>query len=169
MTGDVKTSPTITLPRRARALARERDRQSDKAIKAATAAHAAAQELTRLHSETCQRFGRDVPMDPELLDVLGQIDVVAGDRWLWLGSHNNHGVPVVRLRSPGKYHESSAARYLALAFDVIQPGEHGVLYPRDGDRDDINPWHRRLRRTPTSLGNPHRYDVVNEQRRRKSA
>lgn len=109
--------------------------------------------LERLHRTLEERFGRSIPLNALLLDVLALVDVEEGDVWRWLGPRNNQGVPVIRVDRA----EKTLVRYLALAFGVIGEDDFGVLYPAAGDPDDVNPWHRTLRRTTRPVGNPHRW------------
>jgi hypothetical protein len=109
----------------------------------------------RIMQET-SRFRRTIPADPYLLDLLGSIDVEHGDVWRWRGGTNNHGVPTVRRPRAGAS-ERTVVRVLAEAFGLFGADDHGVLYPT-GDRYDVNPFHRVLRRAERRLGNPHRYD-----------
>lgn len=106
----------------ARTLERE-NRKADAARKRAQAADAAL--AAQLNRES-MRFGRTIPADPFLLDILSQIDVV------------NPGEP-----RPGAS-ERSTVRVLAEAFGVVSPEQNGVLYPL-GSRDDVNPFHRQHR------------------------
>ena len=76
--------------------------------------------------------------------------------WRWRGMRNNHGLPTLRSRS-ARGTEESVIRYLAVEFGVIDADEHGMLFPANGDADDVNPWHRTLRRTERPMGNAARY------------
>ena len=79
-------------------------------------------------------------------DVTLQVDVEPGGAWRWRGMRNNQGLGTIR--TPGGNHpEVSVVRYLAEAFGLIGPDDHGCLYPTAGDTNDVNPWHRTLRRT----------------------
>lgn len=116
--------------------------------------------LEKIHSETEARFGRDVPQDALLLDVLACIEVEADDVWRWKGTRNNHGIPTVSmpLDSGRRWRsERSLARYLGLAFGVLKDDQFGTFYPANGDADDMNPWHRVLRESDLPVGNPDRY------------
>lgn len=125
---------------------------------AEAAARGANALLSSLHSAAEARFGCALPRDPELLDVLAQVDIEPGDVWRWRGHHNNLGHPTIRFRKgEGKaatrtQHERSVVRWLALRLGVIEPDEYGLLYPT-GDPLDINPSHRTLRRSPEPMRN----------------
>ena len=153
--------PTVEqrLGNSARMAAAEVERQEGRAEKALAEAAVARRRLDGIHREAVARFGRAIPFDPQLLDVLDSITVEAGDRWRWKGMRNNHGLPTVR-RFGGETIERSLVRYLAIAFGVIGPDDHGSLYPAHGDADDVNPWHRRLRRADAPTGNPDRYQAT---------
>jgi hypothetical protein len=99
------------------------------------------------------RLGVEVPPDPMLLDVLQLIDVDEAGAWRWQGVTNNHGTPTLRLPGQG---ERTVVRYLAIAFGLITDGDYGQLYPQ-GDRNDVNPWKRKLRRSEKPAGNLNRY------------
>jgi len=137
--------------RKALAAALRWERKADEAAQQATLAR---DELTMLHRKTCEKFGRQVPTDALLLAVLENIDVEDGDRWIWQGARNNRDTPVVK---PGNGREVSLVRYLAIEFGRISPDDFGSLYPDEGDVDDVNPWHRTLRRTEHPTGNPNRF------------
>lgn len=138
--------------------AREVDRWIAKELKARA-------ELDRLDAEwqahvdrESARFGRPVPSDPEVLDILAQIDIEPGDVWRWKGLFNNKALPTYKVRSTAGRSERSVVRMLSVAFGLIEPGDGGLLYPI-GDKDDVNPWHRRHRiGTNRQMGNPHRYE-----------
>jgi hypothetical protein len=121
---------------------------------AAAQAAAAQEELAIIHRQTCERFGRDIPTDALLLDVLDSVAVEPGDRWIWHGLRNNYGLPTVK---GDDRREQSLVRFLALAFGIIGEDDYGTLYPENGDRDDVNPWHRTLRRAERPTGNPDRF------------
>lgn len=128
-----------------RKLAREVERERAAAEQHRRKADAASNALYERWHRECKRFGRDdIPRDPFILDVLASIEVGPGDKWRWLGGTNNHGVPSVRTADPARA-ERSVVRVLAEAFGVVDPETNGVLYPANGDRDDVNPFHRRLR------------------------
>lgn len=113
-------------------------------------------DLSELHTATEERFGRPVAPDALLLDVLASVDIADGDVWLWKGMRNNHGLPTMKYVEGRRNHEKSVIRYLAIQFGVITDEDEGTLYP-DDDPDDINPWHRTLRRSPEPLGNRWRF------------
>ena len=139
------------LPRTARD-AEERRRRAAAAAQAANVrVAAAAAQLAALHAAAQARFG-DVPADPLLLDVLALVDVEPGGAWRWRGLRNNKGLAT--LRRPGDHVEVSVVRYLAEAFGVVGPDDHGYLFPAAGDPDDVNPWHRTLRRTSAPAHGP---------------
>lgn len=144
----------------ARRLVADAERWEREAAHAAAQAAARRSELAEAHRQACERFGVDLPVDGLLLDVLALVDVEPGDRWVWKGMRNNHGVPTYRITSVKGEHgaqERSVARYLALALGVIGPDEHGTLHSTNGDTDDVNPWHRALRRSDSPVGNFDRY------------
>ena len=146
--------------RDARRLAAEAARWEQEAAHAAAEAEARRSELAELHRQACERFGVDLPLDALLLDILALVDVEAGARWAWKGMRNNHGVPTYRVTAVKGVHgtqERSVARYLAVTLGVIDADEHGTLHPANGDTDDVNPWHRTLRRSDTPVGNFDRY------------
>lgn len=116
-------------------------------------AREARSDLARIHTDACERFDLDLPLDPFLLDVLELIDVAPANRWLWRGTRNNKGVPTIRHQG----HELSLTRYLAIQLGVISGNEFGTLYPVEGDTEDVNPFHRDLRRAPRPTGNPYRF------------
>lgn len=128
--------------------ARDTEARRRRAVAAARAADvraaAAARELAALHAAAQARFG-ELPADPLLLDVLALVDVEPGGAWRWRGMRNNKGLAT--FRRPGDHVELSVVRYLAEAFGVVGPADHGYLYPSAGDTDDVNPWNRKLRRT----------------------
>lgn len=146
-----------------RKLAREVERERAAAERHRRNAEAASAALYERWHREWKRFGRDdIPRDPFILDVLASVVVEPGDRWIWRGHTNNHGLPTVRCPyvpgSPGVVgSERSVVRVLAEAFGVVAPETNGVLYPLNG-RDDVNPFHRRLRLgSNTRMGNPHRH------------
>ena len=142
---------------RARLLAAEAERESSKAERHRRAAAEANDDLRRLHADACERFDRNFPLDPLLIDVLESVVIKPGDRWIWLGVRNNKDLAVIR-RARG--HELSVVRYLAIALGVIDENENGALYPAAGDTEDINPFHRVLRGRPTTprYGNHERFN-----------
>lgn len=143
---------------RARKLLAEVNRWEQRRAEADEALAAAQTELTTIWQKACDRFGRSVPTDAFFLDVLDSIDIEDGEVWRWRGMTNNKGLAVVRSRSGRKAgSEESLVRFLAVAFGIIEPEEFGSLYPANGDPDDINPWHRTLRRSERPLGNPDRF------------
>lgn len=128
-----------------RKLAREAERERAAADQHRRRADAASQALYERWHREWKRFGRDdLPRDPFLLDVLASVVVEPGDKWRWLGGTNNDGVPTVRTPDPQRG-ERSVVRVLAEAFGVVDPETNGVLYPANGDRTDVNPFHRVLR------------------------
>lgn len=136
-------------------------RQERHAAVALERAADAKADLLAIHQKTEERFGRDVPPDAFLLDVLDLIEVREGDRWIWRGRRNNLGLPSLRVERG----EKSLARFLAIQFGVITEEEFGVMYPNDGDADDVNPFHRTFRATGIPIGNVARYrfgDVLDE-------
>lgn len=137
----------------------EANRWQVRAEEAKAAAESAMRELADLHRKACERFGRDLPTDALLLDVLDLVKVVDGDRWLWKGNRNNKDLATIRARFGAGSHlsERSLVRYLAIELGVISEDDEGMLYPRDGDVDDVNPFHRVLRRTDAPMGNPNRF------------
>lgn len=132
---------------------REYERQRLRAQDAQRIADEAKADLELAWKAACARFGRDVPRDALVLDVLELVEVVDGDRWLWHGIRNNKRLPVVRMGRS----EQSACRFFAIEFGVIDNEWSGTLYPVDGDVDDINPFHRSLRASERPTGNPNRY------------
>jgi hypothetical protein len=122
---------------------------------AQVAERAAAADLAAIHQAAVEKFG-DVPCDPFLLDVLAMIDVRPDGTWHWKGGRNNKNCAVVRLPLEGRGSERSVVRYLALAFGLIGPDDHGTPYPTHGTHD-VNPWHRVLRASAERQGNPHRF------------
>jgi len=148
-----RPAPNSALTNQARKTLSAALRWERKADEAGQQATLARDELTMLHRKTCEKFGRQVPTDALLLDVLGDIDVEDGDRWIWQGARNNKDLPVVKT-SNGR--ELSLIRYLAIEFGVISPDDFGTLHPK-GDVEDVNPWHRTLRRSTHPMGNPNRF------------
>lgn len=119
---------------------------------------AAQADLATLHRKACERFDRDLPQDALLLDVLEMIDIEEGNRWLWRGTRNNKGLATVRHHpSKARSYELSVVRYLGIALGVINEDDEGTLHPVNGDVEDVNPWHRKLRRSEKPVGNPTRY------------
>lgn len=116
-------------------------------------------DLTAIWLETCARFGREVPRDALVLDVLDSVVVEAGDCWRWLGPTNNKSLPCFRspVDSSAGRGERSVVRFLAVAFGVIASDDWGVLYPTGGRTWDVNPFNRTLRRSSAPIGNPARY------------
>jgi len=114
-------------------------------------------QLAQLHARLCERFGRDVPQNALLLDVLEQIEVEDGDVWRWRGRRNNHDLPTLRINRA----EKSVIRYLAIEFGVISEDDFGLLYPTGGDPEDINPWHRRMRASTRPIAGQ-RWDFDND-------
>jgi hypothetical protein len=146
----------------ARKAFRESQRQRRREAAAREAAEAAEADLDAIHAAAEERFDLQIPKDALLLDVLEQIEVQGDDRWVWRGRRNNHNLPSIWLRNEvnGNGQEISIVRYLAVAFRVIDEHEFGMLYPTNGDRDDVNPWHRKLRPMDRPAGNPTRYSYV---------
>lgn len=144
-----------------RKLVREIVRQEHKAALATRAAREARDDFAEIKAGLEARFGRELPDDGLLLDLLDLIEVADNDRWLWHGLRNNYGIGIVR---DGRS-EQSLVRYLAIAFGVIEPEEFGMLFPREvgpgkkGDTLDVNPWHRVLRGTSTAMGNRGRFTL----------
>lgn len=145
----------LRLSNEARKLKAEMDRAQQRAEKAQEEAAAARGELLQLHKHACEKFGREVPPDAMLLDVLASIVIEPGDVWRWLGTRNNKNLATIRMRAHQNA-EVSLVRYLAVEFGVISDDDYGILYPT-GDPDDVNPWHRTLRRTSYPVGNINRY------------
>lgn len=144
------------LGNRARLAAAELARQQGRVAEAQRAVAAAEDDLRSIHDELRSRFGRPIPFDARLFDVLDHIEIRSGDHWHWLGGRNNRGLPVIRsiIGEPGC--ERSVIRYLALSFGLISEDDYGSLHPT-GDTDDVNPWHRKLRRADNPTGNPRRF------------
>lgn len=144
------------LTNRARMAHAEMVRWERRRDEASERVHAANVDLASMWQETCERFGRDdIPTDALLLDVLESIDVEAGDVWRWNGVRNNKGLATLRRGRNGT--EVSLVRYLAESFGIVEPDEYGLLYPANGDPDDVNPWHRTLRRSQQPVGDGHRF------------
>lgn len=118
---------------------------------------AAEEELTAIWKATCVRFGREVPADAVLLDILDSVVVEPMDVWRWRGLRNNKGLATIRVRSRSGT-EESLVRYLAIEFGVITEDQNGMLFPSDGDAEDVNPWHRTLRASLKPIGNARRYE-----------
>ncbi len=137
----------------------EMNRWDRKAEEARTRADAARADLAVMHRKTCERFGRDLPTDALLLDVLQLVDIEEGDVWRWRGMRNNFGLPTIKFARPGSRatNERSLVRYLAIELGVIKEDTWGVLYPENGDKDDVNPYHRTLRAADQPVGNSGRY------------
>lgn len=154
-----RTPVDLRIGNRARRAHAAVTRWEQRAAEATEQADVARQELAVIHRTMCDRFGRAIPADAFLLDVLELIDITDGDRWEWRGGRNNKGLAVVRRipGSPSAASETSVVRYLAIEFGVIDADDHGVLYPIDGDIEDVNPWHRKLRRSERPAGNPNRF------------
>lgn len=148
-----RPAPDQAFRSEARKLWSEMVRQRKRAEEATDRADSAAHELETMRAKAEKRFKRPVPGDALLLDVLDMIDVQKGDRWVWLGMRNNKALATIRLHAS----EQSVVRVLAIAFGVIEDDDFGVLYPRDGDTEDVNPWHRTLRESPRSIGNRKRF------------
>lgn len=140
----------------ARLLASRLRRAEQRLTAAQEEADAVTDELTALHRRAEERFGRPITPDALLLDVLASVVITDRDVWLWRGMRNNHGLPTVKYVEGRRNQEKSVVRYLAIAFGVITDEDNGVLYP-DEDADDINPWHRTLRRSPEPTGNRWRF------------
>lgn len=155
----VRPPSELRLGSQARKALAELTRWQRRADEAAEHITGARDELTAMHRRACERFGRSLPPDALLLDVLELIEVEDGDVWRWKGRRNNKGLATVMIRRPARKgsYERSLVRYLALELGVIDEGEWGVLYPANGDADDVNPWHRTLRRAGEPVGNPTRY------------
>lgn len=152
MTGRPASPGRRPMPDAARRAAARRARAEVAARAAAARAAEATRELAAIHAAAEARFGK-LPADPLLLDVLALVDVEPGGAWRWRGMRNNQGLGTIR--SPGGTHpERSVVRYLAEAFGVVGPDDHGSLYPTAGDPDDVNPWHRTLRRTAAPAARP---------------
>lgn len=165
-TGHQRPAGELRLDNRARLAAAALKRYERKAAEATELAEVERAYLAGRHRDACERFDLDLPFDPLLLDVLDSIDVVAANRWIWRGSRNNNGLATLRYYDEAKHHEHSLVRYLAIQLGVIEPDEHGTLYPVEGDTEDVNPFHRDLRASPRSVGNHVRF---NGQRSRDSA
>jgi len=148
----------LRLGNRARLAAAELARQHHRLAEAQSAVDAANGELVGIQNELRARFQRPIPFDPRLFDVLDHVEIEDGDCWRWLGGRNNRNLPVIRGIVGESHTERSVIRYLALCFGVIGEGDHGSLYPT-GALDDVNPWHRRLRRADRPTGNPHRFEA----------
>lgn len=145
------------MPGHARRAFRTWQRERAKAEIATEVADDARRRLDEMHKEACDRFGMDVPCDALLLDVLALVEV-EGDRWLWQGTRNNKGMATIRAPRGVRYSgEISLVRYLAIEFGLIEPDTFGLLYPTNGDLDDVNPWHRTMRYADAPVGNPDRY------------
>ncbi len=128
--------------------------RADGAVAEAVAARDEARAVIDARwAEECDRFGRALPLDPFLLDRLALIDLEAGDVWRWRGVRNNKGLPTVRMSRPHAV-ELSAVRYLAVRLGVIGEEDYGILYPSNGDPEDVNPWHRTLRRSEHAVRGP---------------
>lgn len=118
-------------------------------------------QLEALRLAASKRFGRDIPSDAGLLDVLDAISIEPGDVWRWNGRRSNLGRPVLRgMGAAGHDSETSVMRYLGIAFGVITKDQFGVLYPEHGDTEDVNPFHRVLRQTALPVGNIKRFGFV---------
>lgn len=138
----------------ARKLWREMVRSEEKIEEFRQRASDASDELNRMRVKAEAKFRIEIPADAFLLDVLELIDIEEGDVWRWAGVHNNKDLATIR---PGRS-ELSLVRYLAVALGVIAEDSYGILYPSDGDADDVNPWHRTLRPSATPVGGrDHRY------------
>lgn len=158
--GEHRRPPSdLPLDNQARKALAALQRWQKRAADATETAEASRQDLLTIHRKTSERFARDIPFDALLLDVLDLIDIEDGDRWLWRGTRNNKGTPTLRVHTSraNNGNERTVVRYLAIAFGVISEDDWGVLYPVDGDKADVNPWHRRLRRSNLPIGNPGRY------------
>lgn len=140
-----RPTPTMFAVRNARARAEEIDRLESVEIECRRSRERLEREwLDHVARETC-RFGRPVPDDPDVLDILAQVEVTDGDVWRWQGMRNNKGLATVRrLAGERRPVELSVVRVLAIAFGVISPDWPGMLYPQ-GSPDDVNPFHRNLR------------------------
>jgi hypothetical protein len=103
------------------------------------------EQIEEIREKTEKRIGRPVPHDPLLLDVLANIQVQKGDRWIWRGARTHAGLPIVGLTVNGRSTQTSAIRYLAISFGVIAVSERGQLVSSTADPNDINPFHRLLR------------------------
>lgn len=144
------------MPNDARMALRRFLRAEAKEEEARQAKEEAQAVLDAIHIATEARFGRQVPRDALLLDVLGQVEVEEGDVWRWRGWTNNHGTAT--FRTPDGRGERTVVRYLAISFGVIAEGTFGMLFPANGDRDDLNPWHRKLRESADPIqGNRFRF------------
>ena len=120
---------------------------------------AAEGEWQVLYDAECARFGRTLPTDALVLDVLLSVRVDPGDVWTWKGMVNNKGLPTFRIERSDENPnggERSVVRLLAVAFGVIDPDDPVLLYPTTSPRD-VNPFHRKLRRGVKPTGNPRRY------------
>lgn len=149
--------PEARMSNEARLLASRLRRAEQRRDAAEQDAELASAELTGLYVKARERFGRDIPADALLLDVLASIDIEQpGDIWRWNGTRNNKGLPTMKYVEGRRNHEKSVIRYLAIAFGIISEEDDGLLYP-DEDPDDINPWHRTLRRASTPQGNRWRF------------
>lgn len=144
----------------ARKLQADIDRLDRSLRRLAERRRAALGALRKMRDDAEVRFGRPVPLDGMVLDILGQITVEEGDVWKWHGCRNNHNMPTFRTgRTPSAPNggERSVVRILAVAFGVIKDDEAGILYPRKKGTDDVNPWHRTIGKGK-GPGNHKRYD-----------
>lgn len=128
-------------------------RAEELAARAVNEAKVAEERFEMLLLAAEAKFNRPIPCDPVLLDVLAQIEVRGGDYWHWLGIRNNHGLATFRVHAEKRHNgtELSVVRYLAISFGIVSATDNGALYPLNG-RDDVNPWHRRLRRSVAPIG-----------------
>ncbi len=145
------TRPTAgeTLPNRARLALRRAQRAERKMAEATADLELAQGDLAALMEETAARIGRPVPANALLLDVLSLVEVLDRNIWRWRGIRNNKNLPTLRVDMG----EKSVVRFLAIEFGVITEEDFGMLYPVDGDTDDVNPWHRVLRPSTRPIGN----------------
>ena len=151
-----RSTPERLIESHARSVWRRLDRAERQIARATEDAADARRELTLIHEKACERFGRQIPADALLLDVLDLVDVEEGDVWRWRGRRNNKDTPTVIVSEGRARGEKSLVRYLAIELGVIAEDAYGTLYP-NGDQDDVNPWHRTLRRSDAPMGNPKRW------------
>jgi hypothetical protein len=140
--------------RTAHAAALRADRRAEVAHQEADAFRAEVEALRVIAST---RLGVDVADDPLLVDVCSLIDLEQpGAVWRWRGIRNpSHGTPIISMKG----HTLTVVRYLAIAFNVIDPSWNGILHPLNGQQTDVSPWHRQLRPSAEKVGNPKGWHV----------
>lgn len=129
---------------RARTAKRRLDRAEQQLLDAQREQAEAFTEWNDLLAQTRAKFRADIPADPQLLDVLTQIEIGACGQWWWHGTLNNCGLPTFRMRGTGRNvaPERSTVKYLAE--QLAGHDGTGTLYPT-GSTLDVNPANRKKR------------------------